>query len=209
MAHYIDKSALVAELERRIKEIEEIGTYLSPKGTLTNLLCYIKTLEVKDPYEQCIQYASIESGIKAHAEVYSFNIESELFNQLTKEQQALWRKEIERACISGGYNGLDLAKDQRYKENLEVKEEDLEEEIERVRKTHFINDDFEKATLEGRQITNIAKHFFELGMRINNPITAADRGMAEEIIINLKRVEQDYRIDLTKEIEWVRNQVKK
>ena len=38
---------------------------------------------------------------------------------------------------------------------------------------------------------------------------ASDRGTAEEIIINLKRVEQDYRINLTKEIEWVRNQVQK
>ena len=38
---------------------------------------------------------------------------------------------------------------------------------------------------------------------------ASDRGTAEEIIINLKRVEHDYRIDLTKEIEWVRNQVQK
>ena len=54
-----------------------------------------------------------------------------------------------------------------------------------------------------------ARHFFELGMRANNPITAADRGMAEEIIINLKRVEQDYRINLTNEMEWLRNQVKK
>ena len=55
----------------------------------------------------------------------------------------------------------------------------------------------------------LAKHFFELGMRVSNPITAADRGTAEEIIINLKRVENDYRLNLTKEIEWVRNQVKK
>ena len=55
----------------------------------------------------------------------------------------------------------------------------------------------------------IAKHFFELGLSANNPITATDRVIAEEIIINLKRVEKDYRIDLTKEIEWVRNQVKK
>jgi hypothetical protein len=38
---------------------------------------------------------------------------------------------------------------------------------------------------------------------------ASDRGMAEEIIINLKRVEQDYHIDLTKEMEWLRNKVKK
>lgn len=46
MEQYISKSAIVAEIEKRIKEIEEIGTYLSPKGTLTNLLCYINALEV-------------------------------------------------------------------------------------------------------------------------------------------------------------------
>lgn len=39
--------------------------------------------------------------------------------------------------------------------------------------------------------------------------TASDRGMAEEIIINLKRVEQDYHIDLTREMEWVRNKTQK
>ena len=58
-------------------------------------------------------------------------------------------------------------------------------------------------------VQELAKHFFELGMRVNNPITAADRGTAEEIIINLKRVEKDYRIDLTKEITWVSNKVQK
>lgn len=50
---------------------------------------------------------------------------------------------------------------------------------------------------------------FELGLRVNNPITAADRGMAEEIINNLKRVEQDYHIDLTKYMEWLRNKTQK
>ena len=48
MAQYIDKDALVAEIKRRIKEIDEIGTYLSPKGVLTNLLCHLNTLEVKE-----------------------------------------------------------------------------------------------------------------------------------------------------------------
>lgn len=86
------------------------------------ILDIIDTLKVIDPYEQCVQYSSIEDGIKAHAETYSFNIESELFNQLTKEQQALWRKEIEQACISGGEAGVELATDPRYKEKLEVKE---------------------------------------------------------------------------------------
>lgn len=52
MAQYIDKAALVAEIEKRIKEIDEIGTYLSPKGVLTNLLCHIDTLEVKEYREE-------------------------------------------------------------------------------------------------------------------------------------------------------------
>lgn len=69
---------------------------------------------LKDPYGQrngwCIQYPSIKDGIKTYAETYSFNIESELFNQLTKEQQKLWRKEIEQACISGGCVGVEYVK---------------------------------------------------------------------------------------------------
>lgn len=81
-------------------------------------ISFLDTLESVDPYEQCVQYDSIKAGIQAHAETYSFNIESELFNQLTKEQQALWRKEIEQACISGGEAGVELARDPRYKENL-------------------------------------------------------------------------------------------
>ena len=48
MEQFILKPALVAEIERRIKEIDEIGTYLSPKGVLTNLLCHLDTLKVKE-----------------------------------------------------------------------------------------------------------------------------------------------------------------
>ena len=39
--------------------------------------------------------------------------------------------------------------------------------------------------------------------------TASDKGMAEEIIINIKRIEQDYQIDLTREIEWIRSKAQK
>ena len=81
---------------------------------------------------------------------------------------------------------------------IEVKEIDLEKEYK----------DFIKCD-NGRSMFETAKHFFELGLSINNPITAADRGTAEEIIINLKRVEKDYRINLAKEMEWLRNKVKK
>ena len=122
MTQYISKSTLVAEIKRRIemtkmlRATEEIKD--ARKYAFTNILSFLDTLEVKDPYEQYVQYDSIKAGIQAHAETYSFNIESELFNQLTKEQQKLWRKEIEQACISGGQIGVELAKDPRYKENL-------------------------------------------------------------------------------------------
>lgn len=87
-------------------------------------------------------------------------------------------------------------------DTLEVKELDLDKEIEKgCKRVHQL--------AVGKELRAFAKHFFELGMAVSNPITAADRGTAEEIIINLKRVEQDYRIDLTKEIEWLRNKVKK
>ena len=42
-----------------------------------------------------------ENDKKTFAKTYSFNIESCLFPQLTKEQQVLWKKEIEQAVISG------------------------------------------------------------------------------------------------------------
>lgn len=131
MEQYIPKSALVAEIEKiRAKWFGINNDFANgQKGALTDVLSFIDTLEVKDPYEQCIQYDSIEAGIQEHAEIYSFNIESELFNQLTKEQQALWRKEIEQACISGGEVGVELARDTRYKENFEVKEVEETEQI--------------------------------------------------------------------------------
>ncbi len=52
--------------------------------------------------------------------------------------------------------------------SLEAKEVDLDIEIERVRKHHFVNDDFDKVEIDGRTITNIAKHFFKLGMAVSN-----------------------------------------
>ena len=84
------------------------------------------SFELANPYGQAVLFASIEGGIKEHAETYSFNTESKLFNQLTKEQQKLWREEIEQACISGGEMGIELARDTRYKENLEAIEVALE-----------------------------------------------------------------------------------
>ena len=83
---------------------------------------------------------------------------------------------------------------------FEVKEVDLEKEIDKEIETRWRGE-----YLFTSKFRESAKHFFQLGLSVNNPITAADRGTAEEIILSLKQVENDYRIDHSKEIEWVRN----
>jgi hypothetical protein len=99
---------------------------------------------------------------------------------------------------------------------IEAKKVDLDEEIRKEidkyydeceKKLYKMKDD--DTDISFLQLDSFAKHFFELGLKASNPITATDRGTAEEIIISLKRVEQDYHIDLTREMEWVRNKVKK
>ena len=157
----IDKDALVAEI-KRLKTIyndDENIHYIAKYNILVDILSFIDTLEVKDPYEQYIQYDSIKAGIQDHAETYSFNIESELFNQLTEEQQALWRKEIEQACISGGEAGVELVRDPRYKENFEVKEVDLEKELDAMITPEL------KSHKAMPSLFDVAKHFFELGQK--------------------------------------------
>lgn len=115
-------------LEDRLKRLEDIKNKrewttaeLGDATCCKQTLAFINSLqEEPDPY---IQYASREAGIKAHAEDYSFNIESELFQQLTTDQQNLWRREIEQAVISGGYCGLNLSRDKRYDKEEPVSEE--------------------------------------------------------------------------------------
>lgn len=121
---YISKSAVVAEIKAykdslcdRNGNLENTESNSVVYDTLSDLEKSIDDLEVVDPYAESIQYDSIKTSIQAHAETYSFNIESKLFNQLTKEQQELWREEIEYAYISGGEMGVELARDPRYKEN--------------------------------------------------------------------------------------------
>ena len=99
----------------------------------------------------------------------------------------------------------------KFLDTLEAKDVDLKKEFSQWWKGERAKDYNVDILYERYSNVSIklAKHFFELGLSASNPITAADRGTAEEIIINLKRVEQDYRIDLTREIEWLRNKVKK
>ena len=53
--------------------------------------------------------SKIQDKIKSFSEEYSFLIPSELFYQLTTEQQKLWKKEIEDAIVNGVKYGLELS----------------------------------------------------------------------------------------------------
>ena len=146
MTQYIDKDALIAKVEKRRNK------HFNSGGSPSSEYCY-----------EDDEILNIIDTIKAHAETYSFNIESELFNQLTKEQQKLWRKEIEQACISGGDEGYSLAKDIRYKENVEMKDVDLEKEV----NDYGYHYDY-VSLADRKELVDFAKHFFELGMSVNN-----------------------------------------
>ena len=148
MEQYISKSVLVAKIEKRRSRNSRNKLNLAAAFEDNYLLSFIDSLEVKDPYEQYIQYPSVKDGIKAHAETYSFNIESVLFNQLTKEQQALWRKEIEQACISGGDAGVKLARDTRYKENVEREEIGLEDSVKETLAQKYIDYTFKRHNID-------------------------------------------------------------
>lgn len=101
--------------ESAIKFLKSAGI-MDDNGELTEM--YRSEQKPSDwNYNDRIQYDSIKSGIEAFASTYSFNIESKLFPQLTKEQQQLWREEIEQAVIAGGEDGIELSRDNRYKEN--------------------------------------------------------------------------------------------
>ena len=110
-----------------------------------------------------------------------------------------WNGETDVIDIANIDSAVDFISD-----SLQVKDVDLDEEIEKYLRT------FSSSSDNGIEYSKkLAKYFFELGIAASNPITATDRGTAEEIIVNLKRVEQDYHINLTREMEWLRNQVKK
>ncbi len=134
-----DKELIKQEIQRRISYLEQLGDreyieeYFAEQFRFIeiyeSLIKFIDSLPeeplLEDGKSNTIKYDSREDGIYSHATTYSFNIESQLFPQLTEEQQKLWRKEIENACISGGFNGLNLADDTRY--DKEEHNEDLEE----------------------------------------------------------------------------------
>ena len=88
---------------------------------------------------------------------------------------------------------------------LEVKEVDLDKEI----PSKELADEIDAISKRYPEIS-FAK-LSRIAVRIakwqkgQDELTASDKGMADEIIIHLKRIEEEYRLNLTKEIQWLRN----
>ena len=88
---------------------------------------------------------------------------------------------------------------------LEVKEVDLDKEI----PSKELADEIDAI---GKRYPEISfAKLSRIAVRIakwqkgQDELTASDKGMADEIIIHLKRIEEEYRLNLTKEIQWLRN----
>lgn len=194
----IDKSKLLEELKKLKQNLSA-----SPIVVIEDVESLVESLEVKDPYEQCVQYDSIKAGIKAHAETYSFNIESELFHQLTKEQQTLWRKEIEQACISGGEAGVELSNDERYRSEKQKTEEPVSNNLDDAAKSY--GDEKEKKAGCGTEFTTSELiESFKAGSKWNeerlinkvcdwlskNATYTHPRKGTEECIVNISRFKE-------------------
>ena len=142
MAEYIPKSVVLAEIESKRKYAQTLGD----NAINSSMQQFYDGMK-----QGCIDILSSINTLEVKEEVLNRNDKTKLMQKCVK------------AAYKRGYD-MGVLKTTN-KMNSNTKEVDLEKEIECVRKTYFINSDFEKATLEGRQITNIAKHFFELGLK--------------------------------------------
>ena len=82
--------------------------------------------------------------------------------------------------------------------------EDLETEIEKIRKHHFINDDFDKTELDGRRISNIARHFANWQKRqIMNGSTTRVVHIGEDLCPFIRRYELAF--DIKSQVQDVKD----
>ena len=182
MEQYISKDALEAEIEKRIKEIDEIGTYLSPKGVLTNLLCHLNTLEVKEINEelQGLEKEVAEGTVdRINKKRIPIELKGEVKAKFKNEFHTMWqtihgisfanvaKPILERLCLHfaawGVYNLKEYIKmkpeEEAKLDTVKVKEVNLEEEI-----ASYIQDNTYNGYLRV-DIYDAAEHFFELGLK--------------------------------------------
>lgn len=179
MTHYIDKDRIAAELERRRSRNSRNKLNLAAAFEDNYLLSFIDTLEV--------------------------------------EELPIWEKVSPDTGQTTLYKDGDKSYLERFGYRIDLKDLD---KLPKKNSTHRTPADIEAAMqeVEEKSEAYTDAHMGERdddvlsqmrGEPVSYPVTVADRCIAEIIIIHLKRIENDYLIDLTKEMEWIRNQVKK
>lgn len=122
-----------------------------------------------------------------------------------------YHEEFDCAYRDGNNGALYALKDKL--DTLEVKEVDLDfQRFAKEMDAVFALPSSETNNTEEEPLNweyAIAKHFFELGLSVNNPITASDRGIVDEIIFALNALGKEKMISYDKEIEWLRNKAQK
>ena len=168
MKQYIDKSALVAEIERRIDEVNQIDKASYEVGLFDAykiILSFLDTLEAKeigvdlgDPQGDIgvkwVQEEPVSNDLEAEFVLYlkhKFNIPQEGHKLKTNG----WRP--------SPYDILDIAKHfAQWQKKQEVKKVDLEKEIHNAADQYDINNN---GNIYWEDIVGFAKHFFELGLK--------------------------------------------
>ena len=155
MAQYIDKSAVVAEIDDMLN-IKEHTSHCDEDSfnsgrwkALTKIKDFLNTLEVKEVKEE-----PVNEDLEDYAKK-----ESESFAEREYEIDYIDRN----ALAKGYYWGVKAgAQWQKQKNAIEVKEVDLDKEFDNYTKDILACDvQFEPFT----HLYNCAKHFFELGLK--------------------------------------------
>ena len=205
MEEYISKAALVAEIERMKDEyLKHCKNKVHAEwscGTLDSALSFIDTLEVKevDDELQGIEKEVAEGFVeRINKKRIPISLKGEKKAKFKNEFNTLWQTIdniqfanvakyiIERLCLHfaawGSYNLKEIGqidKDDKKEMDIEVKEVDLEKEINK-----YIDDEwcdeysgdvgnwirYRRGTrpMTVEDVIDIAKHFFELGMSVSN-----------------------------------------
>ena len=146
----VDKAAVVAEIERRIKTKKEcmlglrnLDYYQGKVDALNDTISFLNTLEVKE-----VDFEDSKSVFEGQ--------------YLSKDKVVTTIERLQDECEEqGDNNGVELLEKLFNKlDHLEVKEVDLEKEIEYKIQELTYSSNYTK-----KYFREIAKHFFELGIK--------------------------------------------
>ena len=111
---------------RACRDEDDYSVSVAKELVLDEILDKISSLLVASPHtisekEKENEYPKLkseelETDLQNFVGEYSFNIDSELFHTLSKEQQSLWRNDVENALV----NGVQWQKEKMIKDAVEV-----------------------------------------------------------------------------------------